>query len=67
MTKAESGKAFLSKWIPYGKSLMNRADALGVDWKGIEPWKLEAAIIFAEEQAIPDEYRRPTNIQKRYG
>lgn len=65
MTKAEAQKAFKAKLIPWGMRLMNRAEEFGIDWQNMPIGKLEAAIIFAEEQAMPDEYRGYHNIQKR--
>ena len=57
MTRDAARKAFLARWIPYGIGLMNRADAMGIDWNNISLDKLDAAVIFAEELATPDEYR----------
>lgn len=58
MNKPEARKEFMARWIPYGGHLFNRAEALGVDWRGLSLEKLEAAIIFVEELATPDEYKR---------
>jgi hypothetical protein len=57
MTKAEAQKEFKSKWIAYGMRLFTRAEAHGVDWRKLSPSKLEAEILFAEEFAMPDEYK----------
>jgi hypothetical protein len=57
MTKAEAQKAFKARLIPWGMKLMNRAEAHGVDWERLPIEKLEAAVIFAEELATPDEYK----------
>lgn len=65
MTKSEAQKAFKAKLIPWGMRLMNRAEEFGIDWQNLPIGKLEAAIIFAEEQAMPDEYRRSNNTQNR--
>lgn len=56
-TKQEDDKAFLARWIAYGKHLKIRADAHGVKWQGVpfETWHGE--IILAEEWAKgPQEY-----------
>lgn len=50
-------KAFLARWIPMGMKLLARAEAYGVDWENQPLEKLEAAVIFAEEFAMPDEYK----------
>lgn len=57
MTKAEAQTAFKAKLIPWGMNLMNRAEAHGIDWQNISMSKLEAAVLFAEEFAAPDEYK----------
>ena len=49
---------------------MNRAEAVGVDWENTPIEKLEAAIIFAEAFAMPDEYKQDfdslfTNNQRK--
>lgn len=65
MSRDEARKAFLARWIPYGINLMNRADALGIGWNNISLDKLDAAVIFAEELATPDEYKGGHGAQKR--
>ena len=57
MIHEERRKAFLKRWIPMGMKLLARAEAYGVDWENIPLEKLETAIIFAEEFAMPDEYK----------
>lgn len=65
MTSAEKRKQFLKRWIPYGMDLLIRAEAYGIDWEHISLEKLEAAILFAEEFATPDEYKGVPNTRKR--
>lgn len=65
MTSAEKHKRFLARWIPYGKNLLARAEAHGIDWENIPLEKLEAKIIFHEEWATPDEYKSNPFYQPR--
>jgi len=65
MTKAEAQTKFKAKLIPWGMRLMNRAEAVGVDWENLPVEKLEAAVIFAEVFAMPDEYKGVHDIQNQ--
>jgi len=36
VTKAEDDRDFKARWIPFGMRLKARADALGIDWRGLD-------------------------------
>lgn len=51
-TKAE----FMSRWIPWGIRLLYRAEAHGIDWRALPLEDLRAAVLEAEQFAMPEEY-----------
>ena len=53
-SKTQDEKDFLARWIPYGKSLKNRAEAYGIDWRGLSFEQYIAAIGAAEKWAMPE-------------
>lgn len=64
MTKQEDNKAFKAKWIPFGMSLKNRADAHGIDWRKMSFENYIAAIQAAEKMGTA---RRSARCVMRYG
>jgi len=54
VTKAEDDRDFKARWIPFGMRLKARADALGIDWRGLDLENYIAVIQAAEKWAQPE-------------